>query len=256
MFSVGKDTVLKLLAELGTVCADYHDMAVRNVPAKHVECDEIWSFCYAKKKNVPKDKENITGIGDLWTWTAIEAQSKLIISYACGKRDLNWAKAFIDDLASRVSTRLQITSDGLRFYAEAIEGAFGAEVDYAMLIKQYGAPMQEDSSARYSPAQCIGTTVGIKSGNPDPNHICTSYVERQNLTMRMSMRRFTRLTNGFSKKYENHCHNLAIYFMYYNFCRIHSSLRVTPAMEAGIASHAWNIAELISLLEKKEQIAA
>jgi IS1 family transposase len=255
MFSVGKDTVLKLLAELGTVCAEYHDAFVRNVNAKHVECDEIWSFCYAKKKNVPKAKENILGIGDLWTWTAIEAQSKLIISYACGKRDANWAKAFIDDLALRVSTRIQITSDGLRFYAQAIEGAFGAEVDYAMLIKLYGAPMQEDSSARYSPAQCIGTTVSVKSGDPDPNHICTSYIERQNLTMRMSMRRFTRLTNGFSKKYENHCHNLAIYFMYYNFCRIHQTLRVTPAMEAGIASHAWSIPELISLLEKKEKAA-
>jgi len=256
MFSVGKDTVLKLLAELGTVCADYHDLAVRNVKAKHVECDEIWSFCYAKKKNIPKDKENVLGVGDLWTWTALDAQSKLIISYACGKRDANWAKAFIDDLASRVSTRLQITSDGLRFYAEAIEGAFGAEVDYAILIKLYGAPMQEDSSARYSPAQCIGTTIAIKSGNPDPNHICTSYVERQNLTMRMSMRRFTRLTNGFSKKYENHCHNLAIYFMYYNFCRIHKTLRVTPAMEAGLASHPWDIAELVSLLEQKERAEA
>ncbi len=244
-----KSAVLGLLAELGEACAEYHDIAVRNVKAARVQCDEIWAFCYAKKKNVPKAKENVLGIGDLWTWTAIEAQSKLIISYACGKRDANWAKAFIDDLASRVSTRIQITSDGLRFYAEAVEGAFGAEVDYAMLIKLYGAPVQEESSTRYSPATVIGTTVAIKSGNPDPSHICTSFVERQNLSMRMGMRRFTRLTNGFSKKYENHCHAQAIYFVFYNFCRIHQTLRVTPAMEAGLSNHVWSLEEICSLMK-------
>jgi IS1 family transposase len=246
-----KGAVLKLLAELGEACSEYHDIAVRNVKAKRVQADEIWSFCYAKKKNVPKAKENVLGIGDLWTWTAIEAQSKLIISYACGKRDADWAKAFIDDLASRCSTRLQITTDGLRFYADAIEGAFGAEVDYSVLIKLYGAPMQEDASARYSPAKCIGTTCSTKSGNPDPEHISTSYVERQNLTMRMSMRRFTRLTNGFSKKYENHCHMLAIYFLYYNFGRVHQTLRVTPAMEAGLCDHVWTIEDICSLAAPK-----
>lgn len=256
MTGVAKDTVLKLLAELGMVCAEYHNKTVRNVKAKHIQCDEIWAFCYAKKKNVPKQLQGVFGIGDVWTWTAIEAESKLIISYACLSRDAESAKAFIDDLASRVSTRIQITTDGLRFYADAIEGAFGAEVDFAMLIKLYGTPLQDDASTRYSPARVIGTSTAIKSGDPDPGHISTSYVERQNLTMRMSMRRFTRLTNGFSKKYENHCHNLAIYFMYYNFCRIHQTLRVTPAMESGLAQSPWTVADLISLLDAKEKSAA
>lgn len=253
MTGAAKDTVLKLLAELGTVCADYHDAHVRNIKAKSIQADEIWSFCYSKDKNIPKDKRDVLGIGSVWTWTAIDADSKLIISYACGLRDADWAKAFIDDLSSRVTSRIQITTDGLRFYADAIEGAFGAEVDYATLIKLYGTPLQEDASTRYSPARVTGTSVAIRSGDPDPGHICTSYVERQNLTMRMSMRRFTRLTNGFSKKYENHCHNLAIYFMYYNFCRIHQTLRVTPAMEAGLASSPWTIGDMISLLDAREK---
>lgn len=257
MTGAAKDTVLKLLAELGTACAEYHDAHVRNIKAKHIQADEIWAFCYAKKKNVPVKLRGVFGVGDVWTWTAIDADTKLIISYACLSRDAESAKAFIDDLASRVASRIQITTDGLRFYADAIEGAFGAEVDWATLIKLYGTPLQDDASTRYSPARVIGTSVGIKSGDPDPGHISTSYVERQNLTMRMSMRRFTRLTNGFSKKYENHCHNLAIYFLYYNFCRIHQTLRVTPAMEAGLAASPWTIADLVSLLDVKErQIAA
>jgi IS1 family transposase len=219
---------------------------VRNVRSQRVQCDEVWSFCYAKEKNVPESKQG-TGAGSVWTWTAIDADSKLIISYLCGGRDASWANEFMEDLASRVSTRIQITTDGLRLYAEAVEGAFGMAVDYAMLIKLYGAPSDRPDT-RYSPAACIGTRTGILSGNPDRAHISTSYVERQNLNLRMGVRRFTRLTNAFSKKFENHCHAVAIYHAYYNFCRVHQTLRVTPAMEAGIADHVWTLAELVPLL--------
>lgn len=245
---VAKNTVVKLLADLGTVCDAYHDEHVRNIAAKRIQCDEIWSFCYGKDKNI-SDEKKAEGAGSLWTWTAIDADSKLIVSYLCGGRDASWARAFMEDVASRLITRVQLTTDGHRVYAEAVEGAFGMEVDYAMLVKQYGAP--ETPETRYSPGVCIGCETHIKSGKPDPKHISTSFVERQNLTMRMQMRRFTRLTNGFSKKAENHEHMLAIYFMYYNFCRVHQTLRVTPAMESGIANHVWEVAELIALLEPK-----
>ena len=248
MTGIAKGTVLTLLADLGTACAAYHDKYARNVAAKRVQCDEIWSFCYGKEKNV-SEVQKAQGAGSLWTWVGIEADSKLIISYLCGGRDASWAMTFMEDLASRVTTRLQITTDGLKAYAEAVEGAFGADVDYAMLIKLYGAPTNPES--RYSPGEVTGTETHIKAGNPDPKHISTSYVERQNLTMRMSMRRFTRLTNGFSKKAENHGHMLAIYYLYYNFCRIHQTLRVTPAMEAGIASHVWTIEEMVKLLDAR-----
>lgn len=248
MTGTAKGTVLKLLADLGKACSEYHDEHVRGVASQRIQCDEIWSFCYGKEKNV-SDEQKAKGAGSLWTWTALDADSKLIVSYVCGGRDAAWAMDFMKDVASRLTTRVQITTDGHKAYLEAVEGAFGMDVDYAMLIKLYGNPSQPDT--RYSPGICIGTeTVSIK-GNPDPRHISTSYVERQNLTMRMSMRRFTRLTNAFSKKLENHEHMLAIYFMYYNFCRIHSTLRVTPGMAAGISDYVWNLSELTALMEPK-----
>jgi len=243
-----------LICDLGIACAEYHKRAVRGVPARHVQCDEVWAFCYAKAKNVPEEKKD-TGAGDVWTWTAIDADSKLILSYICGGRDAEWAYKFMEDLASRVTTRIQITTDGHRAYAEAVEGAFGMDVDYAMLIKLYGAPMDSPES-RYSPARCIGTRIGVLSGSPDPQHISTSYVERQNLNLRMGVRRFTRLTNAFSKKFENHCHMVAIYHAYYNFCRVHQTLRVTPAMEAGLTDHVWSLEELVGLLDVKAKMAA
>jgi IS1 family transposase len=250
MLGVGKHTVLRLLVDAGHACTAYHNANVRNLRVRRLQCDEIWSFCYAKMRNVPEDKQG-TGAGDIWTWTAIDADSKLIISYLCGDRDAHSALNFMDDVASRVTTRIQITTDGHRVYAEAVLGAFGVDVDYAMLIKLYGkAPDRPET--RYSPAACIGTRTGVLSGTPDPKHISTSYVERQNLSMRMGMRRFTRLTNGFSKKFENHAHQVALYFMHYNYCRVHSSLRVTPAMEAGLTDHIWTIAELCSLLPERK----
>jgi IS1 family transposase len=248
MTGIAKGTVLSLLADLGKVCADYHDEHVRNVAAKRIQCDEVWSFCYGKDKNV-SDEKKAQGAGSLWTWTALDADSKLIVSYLCGGRDAAWARSFMKDVAARLTTRVQITTDGHKAYIEAVEGAFGMDVDYALLIKLYGSPSQPDT--RYSPGVCIGTESCIVSGNPDPAHISTSYVERQNLTMRMSMRRFTRLTNAFSKKVENHEHMLAIYFLYYNFCRVHQTLRVTPAMEAGIADHVWSIGEIVTLLDAR-----
>jgi len=248
MTGAAKGTVLKPLADLGTACAAYHDEHVRGVAAKRIQCDEIWSFCYAKDRNVREEKK-ADGAGSLWTWTALDADSKLIVSYLCGGRDAGWANAFMSDVASRLSTRVQITTDGHKAYIEAIEGAFGMDVDYAMLIKLYGSPTGPET--RYSPGEVIGTETIVKSGNPDRKHISTSYVERQNLTMRMSMRRFTRLTNAFSKKVENHEHMLAIYFMYYSFCRVHSTLRVAPAMEAGISREVWMIEDLVALMEPK-----
>src|ERR1022692_3247408 len=247
MTGVCQEAILKLLCDLGKACAAHHNTAVRGVKSARVQCDEIWSFCYAKEKNVPVEKQG-TGAGSVWTWTAIDADSKLILSYLCGGRDASWACKFMEDLASRVATRIQITTDGHRAYAEAVEGAFGMNVDYAMLIKLYGAPSDRPDT-RYSPAECIGIRTGILSGNPDRNHISTSYVERYNLNLRMGVRRFTRLTNAFSKKFENHCHMVAIYHAYYNFCRVHQTLRITPAMEAGLADHVWSVLELVKLME-------
>jgi IS1 family transposase len=252
MTGVCKQAILALLEEIGCACAEYHNRVVRNVKSQRVEVDEIWQFCYAKEKNVPADKKGKFGYGDVWTTTGIDADSKLIISYLVARRDARSARQFMDDLASRISNKIQMTTDGHKVYVNAVEHAFGSAVDYAMLIKVYGAPLQEDASTRYSPATCIDCQTAVIAGNPDPEHISTSYVERQNLTMRMSMRRFTRLTNGFSKKVENHGHAVALHFMYYNFCRIHKSLRVTPAMEAGLADHPWTIAELCGLLKPKK----
>jgi IS1 family transposase len=254
MTGICQEAILKLLCDLGKACADHHNSTVRNVPSRRVQCDEVWSFCYAKEKNVPVEKQG-TGAGSVWLWTAIDADSKLMLSYLCGGRDAAWAKKFMEDLASRGSTRIQITTDGHRAYAEAVEGAFGMDVDYAMLIKLYGAPF-DNPETRYSPAACIGTRTGVLSGSPDPRHISTSYVERMNLNLRMGLRRFTRLTNAFSRKFENHCHAAAIYFAYYNFCRVHQTLRVTPAMEAGLTDHIWSLTELVGLLETAVLAAA
>jgi IS1 family transposase len=246
MLGVGKHTVLRLLEELGCACAAYHHSHVRNLRVRRVQCDEVWAFIYAKQKNVTLEQMQ-QGAGDVWTWTAIDADTKLIVSYALGDRGASTAKAFMQDTASRISNRIQLTTDGHRVYAEAVENAFGADIDYAMLVKLYGSSSDSPES-RYSPATCIGCRTGVLAGNPDPKHISTSYVERSNLSMRMGMRRYTRLTNGFSKKFENHAHQVALYFFHYNFCRVHSSLRVTPAMEAGITDHVWSLQEMCGLL--------
>jgi IS1 family transposase len=244
MTGFAKNTVTKLLVELGAACIAHHDATVRGLHSKRVQCDEIWSFVGAKMKNTSEGKV-AEGWGDVWTWTALDADSKLIVSYLVGQRGPRWANAFMEDVASRIDSRIQITTDGHRAYAEAVEGAFGMDVDYAMLIKLYG---NDSFDTRYSPGHVTGTQTAVLQGNPDPKHISTSFVERQNLTMRMGMRRFTRLTNGFSKKIENHIAAIALHFMHYNFCRVHKTLRVTPAMEAGLAHHVWTIEELVGLL--------
>lgn len=247
MTGVSKNTIAKLLVELGDACADYLDKNLVNLNCKRIQCDEIWSFCYAKEKNVPADKKGQFGYGDVWTWVGIDADSKLIVSWLVGGRDAGTAYGFMDDLAKRLANRVQLTTDGHRAYLSAVEEAFGANVDYAMLVKIYGADRENES--RYSPAECIDCREVEVSGRPDPKHISTSHIERQNLTMRMHMRRFTRLTNAHSKKVENHIASIAIHYMHYNFCRIHETLRVTPAMEAGIADHVWSIEEMINLLD-------
>jgi IS1 family transposase len=226
----------------------YHDEHVRGLKCKHIQCDEIWSFVGAKMKNTSEEKL-AQGWGDAWTWTALDADSKLMVSYSVGQRGAYWAKKFMEDVASRLTTRVQITTDGHRAYVEAIEGVFGMDVDYAMLIKLYGNPANPDR--RYSPGEVIGTETVQVTGSPDPKHISTSFVERQNLTMRMSMRRFTRLTNAFSKKLENHEAAIALHYMHYNYCQVHQTFRVTPAMEAGIAKHVWSVEELVELLDRK-----
>jgi IS1 family transposase len=242
------NTVMKLLVDIGDVCRTYHDEHVRNVKARRVQCDEIWAFNYAKQKNVATAKAAPIGAGDIWTWTALDADSKLCISWLCGSRDGEYARALMDDLRSRLSNRVQITSDGHRAYLEAVEGAFGSDVDYAMLVKLYGeAP---EAQKRYSPAVCIGARKTTITGTPDPDYVSTSYVERANLTMRMAMRRFTRLTNAFSKKLANHEASIALYAIHYNFARIHKTLRVTPAMEAGLSNHLWSYEEIAGLLDK------
>jgi IS1 family transposase len=247
MLDVDKGTVLKLLVNLGGACAEYQDRVLRNLSCKRVQCDEIWQFCYAKQKNVPADKAGEFGYGDVWTWVAMDADTKLIPSWIVGRRDAGCAHALIQDLAGRLAHRVQLTTDGNRVYLQAVEDAFGSEIDYAMLVKVYGA--EPGGETRYSPAVCIGATKQPITGRPDPAHISTSYIERQNLTMRMSMRRFTRLTNAFSKKVENLAAAVCLYAMHYNFGRVHQTLRVTPAMEAGVADHVWSTLEIAGLLE-------
>lgn len=248
MTGVSKPTILKLLADLGNACATYHDRHVRNLRVRRLQADEIWEFVGAKARNVTLAKKQ-EGWGDIWTWVGIDADTKLIVSYLVGGRDAGWANDFMQDCADRIVNRVQITTDGHRAYLDAVEDAFGSGVDYAQLQKIYGAPSDEETR-RYSPAKCIGCDMKVVSGNPDPKHVSTSYVERQNLTMRMHMRRFARLTNAFSKKAENHVHSVALHYMFYNFCRIHQTLKVTPAMEAGLTDHVWNIEELVALLPK------
>jgi len=244
-----KNTVVKLLVDLGRACAEYQDKTLRNLQCKRIQCDELWGFCYAKAKNVPEDKKGQFGYGDVWTWTAICADSKLIPSWLVGTRDAETANIFMEDLASRFSHRIQLTTDGWKAYLEAVDDAFGVDIDYAMLVKLYGESTEAKVEKRYSPAKFTGSRTEIITGNPDLKNISTSYAERQNLTMRMSMRRFTRLTNGFSKKVENLAHAVSLYFMYYNFARIHQTLRVTPAMEAGVADHVWSLEEIAGLLD-------
>ncbi len=239
------NTVTKLLEEIGEACAWYQDQNLRNLPCKRVQVDEIWSFVYSKQKNVPEGMENEAG--DVWTWTAIDADTKLVPSWRIGSRDADAALDFISDLGGRMANRIQLTSDGHKAYIEAVEQTFGTEIDYAMLVKVYGET--GEGQKRYSPARFTGSTKRVMAGNPDQAAISTSFAERQNLTMRMSMRRFTRLTNAFSKKVENHGHAIALHFMHYNFCRIHKSLKVTPAMAASVSQTLWSLEDVVKMAD-------
>ena len=245
MTGVARMTGEKLLRDLGAACARYQDEHLRNLTCRRIECDEIWSFVYAKEKNVERAKSAPEVAGDVWTWTAIDADTKLVPSWLIGTRDLATAYDFMHDLADRLRHRVQLTTDGHTPYLEAVESAFGMDIDYAMLVKIYGS---DPAEKRYSPAKCLGCDVRSITGEPNPKHISTSYVERQNLTMRMSMRRFTRLTNAFSKKVEMHAHSVALHFMHYNFVKIHSTLRTTPAQAAGVTDRLWEIEDLVDLL--------
>ena len=259
MAGVSINTVSKLLVDLGAACETYQADVLRGLRCTTIECDEIWAFCYSKQKNVPEEHQGTFGYGDVWTWTALCADTKLVPSWLVGERTVDDAWAFLTDLQERLANRVQLTSDGLKLYVQAVDLAFGAEIDFAQLHKIYGTDPGKDAARRYSPAVCTGTDVRIVNGDPDPSRISTSYVERQNLTMRMGMRRFTRLTNGFSKKIENHAAAVAIHFMHYNFARPHKSLSVrsedgpatkrTPAMAAGVADHIWTLEEIAGLLD-------
>ena len=251
---VSINTVTKLLVDAGKVCAAFHDEKVRNVRAKRVQVDEIWSFTYAKQKNVATAKRKDLAYGDTWTWTAIEADSKLIISWLVGGRDGDYAMGLMDDLRSRVANRIQLTSDGHRAYLEAVEGAFGADIDYAMLVKLYGAS-PDAAAGRYSPAECTGIRKTRIEGNPDPAHVSTSFAERHNLNMRMQMRRFTRLTTGYSKKIENHEHMVALYTVWYNWIRTHKAHRMTPAMAAGLTDKLVEMEDVARLIDDDEMRA-
>jgi IS1 family transposase len=245
---VSINTVTKLLIDAGRACAACHDEAVRGVKAKRIQCDEIWSFTYAKAKNVPNAKKAPEDAGDTWTWTALDADSQLLLSWLVGGRDAEYANAFMLDVADRLENRVQLTTDGHKAYLEAVEGAFGAEVDYAQLVKIYSTPPEAEK--RYSPPVCVGTNKEVIEGEPRRRHVSTSYVERQNLTMRMQMRRFTRLTNAFSKKFENHAHMVALYTVWYNFVKQHKALKgTTPAMAAGVSKRLWDMADIVALVD-------
>jgi len=251
-----KNTITKLLVELGGACAEYQHAALFDLPCTNIQCDEIWSFCYAKRKNVPDEHRDEFGYGDVWTWTAICADTKLVPTWLVGERTSDDAEVFIRDLASRLENRVQLTTDGLRLYVSAVENAFHGDIDYAQLHKIYDAPAGEDNERRYSPAVCTGIDIRKVNGNPDMNKVSTSYVERQNLTMRMGMRRFSRLSNGFSKKGENLTHAVSLHFMNYNFARPHQTLtqandgrKTTPAMAAGIENRVWTVRDIAALLD-------
>ena len=242
------NTVTKLLVDVGMACAAHQNNALRNLTCKRIQCDEIWAFVYAKARNASPEMKAAGEAGDVWTWTAIDADTKLIVSWLVGNRDVRAATEFMNDVAGRLANRVQLTTDGHKAYLNAMDSAFSEHVDYAMLVKLYGAPKGSGPDKRYSSGECCGAIKGTVCGTPDDKHVSTSFIERQNLTMRMSMRRFTRLTNAFSKKVENHAHAVALHFMYYNFGRIHKTLRVTPAMEAGISDHVWSLEEIAALV--------
>ena len=245
------NTVMKLLVSVGDACMKFHNEAVINIPSQRVQCDEIWSFVYAKEKNVPQEMKG-SSIGDAWTWVGIDAETKLVVSWLVGSRDAICADAFMKDIAMRLANRVQLTTDGLKVYLDAVENHFGNEIDFAQLVKMYGPACGDMGSndRKYSPAECTGAKKLKISGSPDKQHISTSYIERQNLTMRMHMRRFTRLTNAFSKKIENHCYAIALHFVYYNFAKIHTTLRVTPAMEAGLTDDIMSISDIVNLVDR------
>ncbi|MEW6269941.1 MAG: IS1 family transposase [Thermodesulfobacteriota bacterium] len=249
---VSINTVDRYLVLAGEACAAFHDRTVRNVAAKRVQCDEIWSFCAMKEKTAKaKGSERPDGVGDVWTWTAIDADSKLMIAWLVGGRDAGYAYEFMTDVADRLANRVQLTTDGHGAYLVAVPDAFGLKVDYAQLVKVYGADPNEDQR-RYSPAQCIGAEVHRVIGDPDPAHISTSYIERSNLTLRMANRRFTRLTNAFSKKLANHCHMIALYTVWYNFVKVHKSLRMTPALAANVTDRLWSMDDLVALVDEHD----
>ncbi len=248
---ISRTTLIKLLEDAGQAFSEYQDRVLVNLPCKRVQVDEAWAFCYSKQKNVATAKAAPEGAGDIWTWVGLDADTKLVASFHVGGRDSEAAMTFMDDLAPRMASRVQLTSDGHKPYLEAVEGAFGADIDYATLIKVYGAA-PESAKGRYSPAECTGIRKQRIEGNPDPKHVSTSFVERSNLSIRMGNRRMTRLTNAFSKKAENHAHMMAIYFMHYNFVRIHQTLKITPAMAAGVTSKLWEMSDLVVVLEAWE----
>ncbi|MGH6890240.1 MAG: IS1 family transposase [Rhizomicrobium sp.] len=247
---ISRTTLIKLVEDAGQTFSEYMDRTLVNLPCKRIQVDEAWAFCYAKQKNVPTAKAAPQGAGDIWTWVGLDADTKLVASFFVGNRDSEAAMTFMDDLAPRLASRVQLTSDGHKPYLEAVEGAFGGDIDYAMLVKVYGQP--PEGQRRYSPAICTGAHKHRIEGNPDPKHVSTSHVERQNLNIRMGNRRMTRLTNAFSKKAANHAHMMAIYFMHYNFVRIHQSLKVTPAMAAGVTGKLWEMSDMVSALEDWE----
>lgn len=253
MTGAAKGTVIKLLEDVGAACKRYHDQHVFMLESKRVQVDEIWSFCYAKEKNIPEDLQGVFGVGDVWTWTALCADTKLIIGYRVDRRDDMAARHFLEDLCKRLANRVQLTTDGLRSYLSAVPHAFGNQIDYGIIKKIYANNQAAgESASRYSPGQCCGAKRRKVIGNPDKKHIATAHVERQNLTMRMSMRRFTRLTNAFSKKVENLGYAVALHFMFYNYGRIHQTLRVTPAMEARLTDHVWSLEEIAALVDQPQ----
>ncbi len=247
MTGVAKNTIVKLLSDLGMACAEYQDRAFRNLTCKKIQCGEIWSFVGSKAKNVPEEKQGVFGYGDVWTWVSMDADTKLVPCWLVGPRNAEAANEFISDLASRLANKVQLTTDGHKPYLEAVESAFGGDIEYAQLVKIYGGSQTKQEQIKYSLAECLGCKKVVVTGDPLLKDVSTSFIERQNLTMRMSMRRFTRLTNGFSKKVENHAHAIALHYMYYNFVRIHKTLRCTPAMAANVTSRLWSIEDIIEM---------